>query len=84
MTLIENVYADDELISYSGSTTASWGYTPHCTFTLTNVKNSRFRGIFIASNLGNYSFSENVEGVFYSSNHSFTCIFTVNFYNNKC
>ena len=83
MTLIENVYADDELISYSGSTTASWGYTPHCTFTLTNVKNSRFRGIFIASNLGNYSFSENVEGVFYSSNHSFTCIFTVNFYNNS-
>lgn len=76
-------YADDESLVYSGSTTASWGYEPNCTFKLTAVKNNRFRGVFSVSNIGAYSFSENISGAFYSSDHSFTCIFTVYFYEKR-
>ena len=56
----ENYY-----VQYSGSTDASWGYHPNCTFKLTTVKNNRFRGVFSVSNIGMYSFSENISGAFY-------------------
>lgn len=51
------VYADDSdnvYCRYTGSTTASYGYKPNCTFTV----NNKFVGRFPASNLGQYSFDE--------------------------
>lgn len=74
----ENYY-----VQYSGSTDASWGYHPNCTFTVNKIVDNRFKGSFSASNLGTYSFSENVTGRVYQSDDSFTCSFTVKFYNNR-
>lgn len=70
-------------ITYTGSTTTNYGYKPNCKFTLNSIKENRFRGEFAADGLGVYSFNENVSGTFYSSNHSFTCIFTVRFFNGR-
>ena len=67
---------------YSGSTTASWGYKPDCTFTITKIVGNRFKGTFSAQNIGKYSFSENVSGVVTKGSESFTCYFKVFFYNN--
>lgn len=45
-----NVFADEEILAqYSGSTTASYGYHPNCTFTIYDISNGRFRGNFSAS-----------------------------------
>lgn len=54
-------YADQNVDSeyyaqYSGSTEASWGYKPYCTFTVTKIVNNKFTGRFSAANLGQYSF----------------------------
>lgn len=79
-------YASDSgdfFAQYSGSTEASWGYKPNCTFTINKIVDNRFRGRFAASNLGSYSFNEAVEGKAYTSGNSITCIFTVKFYNNR-
>lgn len=74
----ENFYAQ-----YSGSTDASWGYKPYCTFTINRIENNVFRGRFSASNLGSYSFDEPVSGKVYFGQNSLTCVFTVNFYNGR-
>lgn len=80
------VYASentDYYARYSGSTQASWGYNPHCTFTINKIVDNKFTGRFSASNLGSYSFDEEVSGVVYFGINSFTCVFTVKFYNNR-
>lgn len=71
-------------MQYSGSTQASWGYKPNCTFTVNKIAKDRFRGTFSATNIGSYSFSNKaIEGkVFYSEN-AYTFIFTVQFYENR-
>lgn len=74
----ENVYAQ-----YSGSTEASWGYKPYCTFTVNKIVNNKFIGRFSATNLGQYSFDEAVSGNVTFGTNSFSCIFTVRFYNNR-
>lgn len=66
---------------YSGSTDAGWGYSPYCTFTIDKIVNNEFRGRFSATNLGAYSFDEQVSGKVYFGRNSLTCVFTVNFYN---
>lgn len=73
----------DYYVQYSGSTDASWGYHPNCTFTVEKIVDNRFIGEFAALNLGTYSFSEKISGKVYTSNDSFTCSFTVKFYNNR-
>lgn len=74
----ENVYAQ-----YSGSTEASWGYKPYCTFMVNKIVNNKFVGRFSASNLGQYSFDEAVSGSVTFGTNSFSCTFTVKFYNNR-
>lgn len=79
------VYADDSdnvYCQYTGSTTASWGYKPNCTFTINKIVGNKFRGSFSAQNIGKYSFSENVSGFVTRGNDCFTCYFRVYFYNN--
>lgn len=79
------VYADDSdnvYCQYTGSTTASWGYNPDCTFTINKIVGNKFRGSFSAQNIGKYSFSENVSGFVTRGNDCFTCYFRVYFYNN--
>lgn len=68
---------------YSGSTTASWGYKPYCTFTVTKIVNNKFTGRFSAANLGQYSFDKAVNGNVTFGKNSFTCSFTVKFYNDR-
>ena len=67
---------------YSGSTTASWGYKPDCTFTITKIAGNKFKGTFSAQNIGKYSFSESISGTVTKGSESFTCYFKVFFYNN--
>lgn len=50
------------LAQYSGSTTASYGYKPNCTFTVNKIVDDKFRGNFSAANLGQYSFDKAVNG----------------------
>ena len=54
------VFAEEQeiLAQYSGSTTASYGYKPYCTFTINKIENNQFIGSFSATNLGQYSFDE--------------------------
>ena len=35
---------------YSGSTDASWGYKPNCTFTINKIVDNKFTGRFSAQN----------------------------------
>ncbi len=74
---------DNYYAQYSGSTQASWGYNPNCTFTINKIVNGRFSGRFAASNLGSYNFDEAISGTVYTSGDTFTCVFTVHFYNNN-
>ena len=67
---------------YSGSTTATYGYKPNCTFTIIKIVDNKFIGRFSATNLGKYSFDEPVNGTVKHGTNDFTCIFTVKFYNN--
>lgn len=62
------VYADDSdnvYCQYTGSTTASWGYKPNCTFTVNKIVGDKFKGSFVATNLGSYNLSKQVEGTVY-------------------
>lgn len=79
-----DAFAEDTefLAQYSGSTTASYGYKPNCTFTIYDISNGRFRGNFSASNLGSYNVSQAVAGAVYDNYDSFTCVFSfTNYYN---
>lgn len=70
------------LAQYSGSTTASYGYKPNCTFTVNKIVDDKFRGSFSATNLGTYNISQSVEGQVYENYDSFTCVFSLdNYYN---
>lgn len=79
------VYADDSdnvYCQYTGSTTASWGYKPNCTFTVNKIVGDKFKGSFVATNLGSYNLSEQVEGTVYKDINSFTCQFSIPEYYN--
>ncbi|MGN1123779.1 MAG: hypothetical protein ACI4RR_05490 [Eubacterium sp.] len=79
-------FANDEsdyYAQYSGSTSASWGYNPNCTFTINRIVGNRFRGTFSAQNIDPYSFTENVSGLVTSNAEKFTCYFRVSFYNGR-
>lgn len=52
----------DILAQYTGSTTASYGFKPDCTFTINKIVDGKFRGNFSATNLGQYSFDKAVNG----------------------
>lgn len=39
---------------YSGSTDASWGYNPDCTFTINKIVGNRFSGTFSAQNMDSF------------------------------
>lgn len=80
--IVANASNNDFYAQYSGSTTASWGYKPDCTFTINKIVGNKFRGNFSAQNIGKYSFSENVSGFVTNGNDHFTCYFKVYFYNN--
>jgi hypothetical protein len=54
-TIVANASNDDFYAQYSGSTTASWGYKPNCTFTVNKIVGDKFRGTFSATNLGKYN-----------------------------
>ncbi len=74
------VYADDSdnvYCRYTGSTTANWGYKPNCTFTVNKIVGDKFKGSFVATNLGSYNLSKQVEGTVYKSINSFTCQFSI-------
>jgi|GEM_PF-656714 len=73
---------NDYFMQYNGSTTASYGYRPNCTFTIYKMVNGRFKGNFTATNLGSYDVNQNVEGNVYDNYDSFTCVFSfTNYYN---
>lgn len=79
------VYADDSdnvYCQYTGSTTTSWGYKPNCTFTVNKIVGDKFKGSFVATNLGSYNLSKQVEGTVYKSINSFTCQFSIPEYYN--
>lgn len=79
------VFAEDNqdaLAQYTGSTTASYGFKPDCTFTINKIVDSKFRGTFSATNLGRYNISQSVKGNVYKNYDSFTCTFSLeNYYN---
>lgn len=50
-----NASNNDFYAQYSGSTTASYGYKPNCTFTVNKIVDDKFRGSFSATNLGKYN-----------------------------
>ena len=84
ITCYANQNDDSEYYAqYSGSTDASWGYKPYCTFTITKIVNNKFIGRFSATNLGQYSFDKSVNGSVTFGKNSFTCSFTVKFYNDR-
>lgn len=61
--IVANASNNDFYAQYSGSTTASWGYKPDCTFTVNKIVGDKFKGSFVATNLGSYNLSKQVEGV---------------------
>ena len=52
------VFAEEEnnnyYVQYSGSTNASWGYKPYCTFTINKIVGNRFRGTVSAQNMDSF------------------------------
>ena len=46
--------SNDFYCQYSGSTTASYGYKPNCTFTITQIVGDKFRGTFSAQNIDSF------------------------------
>lgn len=50
------VFAEEQeiLAQYSGSTTASYGYKPYCTFTINKIVGNRFSGTFSAQNMDSF------------------------------
>ena len=51
------VYCNDYdtiIAQYRGSTVASYGYNPFCTFTITKISAHRFRGTFSAQNIASF------------------------------
>lgn len=83
ITCFVNQNDDSEYYAqYSGSTDASWGYKPYCTFMVNKIVDSKFRGTFPATNLGRYNISQSVKGNVYKNYDSFTCTFSLeNYYN---
>ena len=65
------------LAQYSGSTTASYGYKPNCTFTVNKIIDDKFRGSFSATNLGRYNINQSINGKVYNNYDSFTCVFSL-------
>ena len=57
----------DILAQYTGSTTASYGFKPDCTFTINKIVDGKFRGTFSATNLGRYNISQSVKGNVYEN-----------------
>lgn len=53
--MVANASNNDFYVQYSGSTTASCGYNPDCTFTINKIVGNKFRGSFSATNLGKYN-----------------------------
>ena len=45
---------DDFYAQYSGSTDASWGYNPDCTFTINKIVGNRFSGTFSEQNMDSF------------------------------
>ena len=41
-TIVANASNDDFYAQYSGSTEASWGYKPNCTFTVNKIVGDKF------------------------------------------
>lgn len=58
------------LAQYSGSTTASYGYKPNCTFTVNKIVGDKFRGSFSATNLGKYNINQSVRKIVITSKAS--------------
>ena len=46
--------SNDFYCQYSGSTTASYGYKPYCTFTINKIVGNRFSGTFLAQNMDSF------------------------------
>ncbi len=77
-------YGENESVigTYTGTTTASWGYEPHCIFIINRIVDNKFRGQFIASNLGNYNINQTVEGNVYYGVKELSLSFDLsNYYN---
>lgn len=53
-TIIANADTNNYYAQYSGSTSASWGYNPNCTFTIDKIVGNRFRGTFSAQNMDSF------------------------------
>lgn len=79
---LAEIDSNDFYAQYSGTTQASYGYNPDCTFTITKIIDDRFTGYFSATGLGRYNINQDVKGIVYSGASSFTCIFSLsNYYN---
>ncbi len=79
---LAEIDSNDFYAQYSGTTQASYGYNPDCTFTITKIIDDRFTGYFSATGLGRYDINQDVKGIVYSGASSFTCIFSLsNYYN---
>ena len=45
---------NDVYLQYSGTTDASYGYKPNCTFTVNKIVGNRFGGTFSAQNMDSF------------------------------
>ena len=45
---------NDVYLQYSGTTDASYGYKPNCTFTIFKINGNKFRGNFSAQNMDSF------------------------------
>lgn len=45
--MVANANNNNFYAQYSGSTMASWGYNPDCTFTINKIVGNKFRGSFL-------------------------------------
>lgn len=54
LTIVAKANDDVFYAQYSGSTDASWGYKPYCTFTINKIVGNRFRGTFSAQNMDSF------------------------------
>ena len=81
---IPYAYADNESVIgvYTGTTTASYGYHPNCSFSINRIVNGKFRGQFSASNLGSYNVNQAVEGTVYYGNSDLSMHFSLSGYFN--
>ena len=54
LTIVAKANDDVFYAQYSGSTSASWGYNPDCTFTINKIVGNRFSGTFSAQNMDSF------------------------------